>query len=343
MPAYLELDVDAVVRQYESGLMKWLEEATALHIPDDVKKAIDSTHITLIYKDGRGVILPMVVDRRYFNIRSLFWHPWWQSNTHAILNMHYLPFDVLVKLRELAIKYLPYYDYHVFIIHTVPTPAREYIQKLLTLSHLVTRLGITTREAHGIGALAGFFEKYVEELHQCRDNLDCMIEVTLRAREKAIEETQRRISNWVRWLRRRVELHNLVIRLTREYVREIRITETSPSDPALRWYGSNVSYSRDGTIRVEARKCDAVSPLALLGGAEENNKFFRAKLDVIGGAKSLGSWLFGLDLTTQQSFTITLPRNCVVMPLHICREYAFGLRDNRLRKTVKEDIEINEY
>jgi hypothetical protein len=328
MPAYLELDVERVVRQYRERLMRWLGEATAIpDMPDIEKKAIDNTHITLIYKDGRGVILPMIVDRRFFNIRSLFWHPWWQSNTHAILNMHYLPFDVLIKLRELAVKYMPYYDYHVFIIHTVPKPAREYIQKLLNLTHLITRLGITTRELHGIGALKGFFEKYVEELHQCRD-LDCMIEATLRAREKAIEAAQRHVDNWLRWLRRKVELHNLVIKLAREYVREIRITEVGSSDAELRWYGSNLSYGRDGVVSVQVRRCEIVSPLALLGGVEKNDEFFRAKLDII---------------STNQPFTITLPRSCVAMPIHVCREYAFGLRDNQLRKTVKGDVKVEEH
>jgi hypothetical protein len=342
MPAYLELDVERVVRQYRERLMKWFGEATALpDMPDEEKRAIDNT-ITLIYKDGRGVILPMAVERRFFNIRSLFWHPWWQSNIHAILNMHYLPFDVLVKLRELAVKYMPYYDYHVFIIHTVPKPAREYIQKLLNLSHLITRLGITTRELHRIGALRGFFEKYVEELHQCRDDLDCMIVTTLRAREKAIEAAQAHINNWLRWLRRKVELHNLVIKLAREYVREIRITEVGSSDIGFRWYGSNLSYSRDGIVNAQARKCEIVSPLALLGGVEKNDKFFRAKLDII-STKSLGSWLFGVDLSTNQPFTITLPRSCVAMPIHVCREYAFRLRDNQLRRTTNGDIEIKEY
>jgi len=343
MPAYLELDVERVVGQYRERLMRWLGEATAIpDMPDTEKRAINNAHATLIYKDGRGVILPMIVDRRLFNIRSLFWHPWWQSNTHAILNMHYLPFDVLIKLRELAVKYIPYYDYHVFIIHIVPKPAREYVQKLLTLSHLITRLGITTRELHGIGALKGFFEKYVEELHQCRDDLDCMIEATLRAREKAIEAAQRHVDNWLRWLRRKVELHNLVVKLAREYVREIRITEVGSSDAELRWYGSNLSYSRDGVARVQVRRCEIVSPLALLGGVEKNDEFFRAKLDII-STKSLGSWLFGVDLSTNQPFTISLPRSCVAIPIHVCREYAFGLRDNQLRKTVKGDVKVEEY
>jgi hypothetical protein len=90
------------------------------------------------------------------------------------------------------------------------------------------------------------------------------------------------------------------------------------------------------------RRCEIVSPLALLGGVEKNDEFFRAKLDII-STRSLGSWLFGVDLSTNQPFTITLPRSCVAMPIHVCREYAFRLRDNQLRRTTDGNVEIKEY
>jgi len=56
----------------------------------------------------------------------------------------------------------------------------------------------------------------------------------------------------------------------------------------------------------------------------------------------LGSWLIGIDKTTKQPFTISLPPKCVNEGFRKCVEYALGLRNNALEKVVRGRVRIVE-
>jgi hypothetical protein len=116
-------------------------------------------------------------------------------------------------------------------------------------------------------------------------------------------------------------------------------------DEYFRTYPSYVEYNGE-VARFALSDTVLLKPIMvmpIITGVNTDTKFIRFVLNIVTLREYTphftcdGSWMLGIDKTTNQPFAISLPRNCVVMPIHTCIEYILGLRNTRLRPTTNTD------
>jgi hypothetical protein len=260
-------------------------------------------------------------------------------------------------LWERSFKYDRCCAYKVYAFDTTDRGNRVLLIRLAILGHLYKVLQGVYRNAFdnevGLSARA----RVVKQLCSGCKGLDadgmlnCMTRNIINAFKSLHGQLADMVDRRVKWLRRRVILHNLIAGTVGRYVKDIqKVTddgEFRDRERESRYLPRYMSYVEYNGEVVKYIPSDVTAlTIPLLGGIEENEKFVRIKLDLIEPTKftfkSIGSWLIGFDKVTRQPFSISLPYQCTVMPIHVCVEYALGIRDRWLRRATSEPVEVTE-
>jgi len=270
----------------------------------------------------------------------------------------YIPGDVIEEMKKRARIYLPYAKYEVFVFDMTKKSQKDYVIKLLMYDVLRRYVWDKYDGLYRYGLMHFYdvrytFNSYVDKACYNGDAIDCYIRNILYA-QKALYDILRPIAKKkLMWLKRKIRLHNIVVRMVKPYINQFLITRYlsgfSNHDRARMYaerYHSYVEFDHmDKTVRIAVNNDNAIP---LLGGFEMNEKFIRVKVDLIYYQHlrfwTLGSWIIGIDKLTNQSFSISLPYICVSMPMKPCTEFIYGLRDSYLRKQLNdnESVEIIE-
>jgi hypothetical protein len=261
-------------------------------------------------------------------------------------------------LWERAFKYDRCCTYNVYAFDTTDRGNRVLLMRLAILGHLVRVLQEAYRKAFNNETTSSARARVVKQLCSGCEGLDtdgmlnCMTRNITNALKSLRGQLVNAVDRRVKWLERRVTLHNLIAGMIGKYVKSIQQVnsdgEFRDRERASRYLGVYMSYVEyDGEAVRYTPSWDLTTLIIpLLGGVEEGEKFVRIKLDLIGPVnltlKSIGSWLIGLDKVTRQPFSISLPYQCTVMPINVCVEYALGIRDQWLRRVAGEPVEVTE-
>jgi len=272
----------------------------------------------------------------------------------------YIEDSIIEEMKNKSRIYLPYAKYEVFVFDTTKKPQRDYIIKLLIYNTLRVQMWDKYDDLYMYRLMPFWdvfhtFRSYMEE--SCHgetiDAIDCVIRNLLKAKNDLRDALTKIAKRKLTWLKRKITLHNIVVRMAKQYINQFLITrylsgfsDHRRAEMYTERYNSYVEFDHvDKTARIAVYN-DNVIPL--LSGYEENEKFVRIKLDLVYYQHLrfwvLGSWVIGVDKLTNQSFSISLPYICVSMPMKPCVEYIYGLRDNYLRKQLhdNESVEIIE-
>jgi hypothetical protein len=332
----------------------------------DVRKVIggmNNRFVTIImgYKDA--IMVPLMIRRkRQLNVRQLYDYPSEYVNAWIRLYLGDVPNSLIEELRKKAIIHIPYYDFDVYVYDIMNKETRDYLMRLAIFNYMVDKLWDMYRRLwdDNVMTLSKAYSLFKEHVFSnCQETtgaFNCLIRNAVVAPRKLRDVMYSVMNSKIAWLKRKIELNNLVAKMVGKYVKSIRKVYTD--DPHLSYisktravryldrYDSYVDYDhKEGIVRYIIRyEGDVILPL--LAGFEENEKFVRIKLDLIRYNRHLmfnsyGSWIIGVDKLTDQSFSIALPYQCVSIPMHVCVDYIYGLRDEFLRKN-HVDVEIYE-
>jgi hypothetical protein len=258
-----------------------------------------------------------------------------------------------------SFKYYRYYSYNVYAFDATGRGSKVLLMRLAILGHLIQELRDAYKLVYNSVVLASADARIIRQLcNGCKglgtdDALNCMTRNITNALRDFRMQLVNVVDRRVKWLGRRITLHNLIAGMVGRYVKGIQqvgnVNDFRDRDRASRYLGSYKSYVEyDGkVVRFTHPWHDVVGrTIPLLGGVEDGEKFVRIKLDLIKPIdltlRSYGSWLIGFDKITRQPFSISLPYQCTVMPIHVCVEYALGVRDRWLRRATSEPVEVTE-
>ena len=329
----------------------------------DVRKVIggmNNRFVTIImgYKDA--IMVPLMIrHKRQLNVRQLYDYPSGYVNAWIRLYLGDVPSGLIEELRKKAIIHIPYYDFDVYVYDIMNKETRDYLMRLAIFDYIADKLwGMYRRlwddNVMTLSETYSLFKEHVfSNCQEATGVLNCLIRNAVVAPRKLRDVMYGVMNRKIAWLKRKIELNNLVAKMVGKYVKSIHKVDTvyllhrpTRATEYLSRYDSYVDYDhKEGIVRYIVRyEGDVILPL--LAGFEENEKFVRIKLDLIRYNhhlmfNSYGSWIIGIDKLTDQSFSIALPYQCVSMPMHVCVEYIYGLRNDFLRKN-QEDVEIYE-
>jgi hypothetical protein len=327
-------------------------------LADVARAVLESEVATLVVKRldsglGDAVVIPIKADIALPD--GMYIHPWAYTKHYArIYNMPILLNAIATLLLEASRTY-KWFEFTV--VEVTSKEGREALAKLVIADALVDDALTAARMAERVGILtwgSTTTEDYMRykctDMPNPSDAITCMTKRAIRISKALRWKVAGYAEGWLRKLEERVEVHNRLVRRVGRYISEVRMTKCEDEPRCMEYlnnYRSYVEY-RDGVVKYTVRSnWDGYKVLALLGGAEETEKFFRARLDILAVREleepmPLGSWLIGRDKTTNQPFTISLPPRCVDEEYRKCVEYALGLRNNALERTVKGRVRIVE-
>jgi hypothetical protein len=345
------------VAKYIRENMKKMTEVrpTSWFFSEYIERANDilkSRYVAFIIKISRydeAVVIPRPIwGKHEINVRNAYYEAYYKVYGKVILVNHDLIRGMLSKL---SVKNLIYHDMNTYTLDTNDPETRKFIYKLMVWNALYDFLWQQYKNLWQYDACTlGYARNKMWNDFKDAQSFDELLRIISR---KSIETLKsfiaKLVENKTKWLDRKVELHHIVLRMASQYVENIIYDPYMDNVEAkryLRLYGSYIEY--DGkTIRFKTDDTDSHYYLALLGGYEDTEKFVRIKVDVLGYKydlkfKAYGSWIIGFDKLTHQPFAISLPYQCVNMPIKPCVEYIYGLRQDNLAKRFKEPVEINE-
>jgi len=311
---------------------------------------LEPRYITFIIKSNRydeAVVFPRPIwGKHEINVRNVYYEQYYKN--YGILVNHNLVRGMLSKL---SVKTLIYYDMNTYTLDTNDPETRKFIYKLMVWNALYNFLwrqykNLWQYDAYTLGYA---YNKMWDDFKDAQSFDELLKIISGKSIENLRSYITKIVENKAKWLDRKVELHYIVLRMASQYVENIIYDPYMDDERAkryLRLYRSYVEY--DGkTIRFKTDDANSNYYLALLNGYEENEKFVRIKVDILSyryGLKieTVGSWMIGFDKLTNQPFSISLPYQCVNMPIHVCTEYVYGLRYDNLAKRFREPVEINE-
>ena len=313
---------------------------------------LKSRYVTFIIKLNRydeAVTIPRSIWCKHeINVRNAYYEQYNKIYGKVILVNHDLIRGMISKL---SVKTLIYHDMNTYTLDTNDPETRKFIYKLMVWNALYDFLWRQYKNLWQYDACTlGYAHNKMWNDFKDAQSFDELLKiisgksiVTLKSFIAKIVE------NKTEWLDRKVKLHYIVLRMASQYVKDITYDpymDGARAKDYLRFYRSYIEY--DGkTIRFKTDDPNSNYYLALLGGFEDTEKFVRIKVDILSyryGLKieTVGSWIIGFDKLTHQPFSISLPYQCVNMPIHVCTEYVYGLRYGNLAKRFKEPVEINE-
>jgi len=268
----------------------------------------------------------------------------------------YVPYEIVKEMINKARIYLEYYKYHVYTFDMAKKPQRDYVIKLLmydTLrvltwdkySDLYAQRLVPYRDVWDT------YNRYAYETCPGIDAIDCLIRNLLPMKQVLRDWLIKIAEKKLRWLKRKVELHNVLTRVVSRYITRFLINHTysyaNDMRRAREYIEHYKSYVEFDHVNKYVRVVEPYSilPTVLLSGFEENEKFVRIKLDLVYydyvKFGTYGSWIIGIDKLTNQSFSISLPYICASAPFRVCVEYIYGIRNDDLHKRFS-DVEISE-
>ena len=325
-------------------------------LADVARAVLESDAAALVVKRldsglGDAVVIPTKADIALPD--GMYIHPWTYTKHYArIYNMPILLNAIATLLLEASRAY-KWFEFTV--VEVTSREGREALAKLVIADALVDDATTAARLAERVGILtwgSTTAEDYMR--YRCTDipnpsnAITCITKRAIRISKALRWKVMGYTEGWLRRLEERVERHNRLVRKVGRYISEVRKTECGGERcmEYLNNYRSYVEY-RDGVVKYTVRSNWDYRVLALLGGAEDTEKFFRARLDILAVREleepmPLGSWLVGRDKLTNQEFAIALPPRCVDEGFRKCVEYALGLRNNALEKVVRGRVRVVE-
>jgi hypothetical protein len=325
-------------------------------LADVARAVLESDAATLVVKRldsglGDAVVIPIKADIALPD--GLYIHPWTYTKHYArVYNMPILLNAIAPLLLEAS---RAYRWFEFTVIEITSKEGREVLAKLVIADALVDDALTAARLAERVGILtwasaAGDYMRYrCTDMPNPLDAITCITKRAIRISRALRWKVANYAERWLRRLEERVERHNRLARKVGRYISEVRKAECGGERcmEYLNNYRSYVEY-RDGVVKYTVRSnWEGYRVLALLGGAEDTEKFFRARLDILAVREleepmPLGSWLIGRDKTTKQEFAIALPPMCVDEGFRKCVEYALGLRNNALERVVRGRVRVVE-
>jgi hypothetical protein len=240
--------------------------------------------------------------------------------------------------------------------------AKDYVARLAVLAELALNLKDMTAVLHEVGEIRrrDINDLYTDALTRNCDPTDiqCLIKSALKLKGEVRERAVRAIERKLSAIKRLVQRHNFIVEHVQlplervEWVKEDEIRDKARMDEYFRTYPSYVEFN--GEVARFALSDVLLKPvivMPIITGVNNSPRFTRFVLNIVSLRTYMlnftcdGSWMLGIDKTTNQPFTIALPRNCLHMPIQVCVEYVLGLRNARLRPTTnknKNTIEIIE-
>jgi len=313
---------------------------------------LKSRYVTFIIKLNRydeAVTIPQPIWGKYeMNVKNAYYEQYNKIYGRVILVNHDL---IRGTLSKLSVKTLIYHDMNTYTLDTNDPETRKFIYKLMVWNALYDFLWHKYKNLwqYGICTLGYAHRKMWDDFKDAQSFDEMLKIITGKSIETLKSFIAKIVENKTKWLDRKAELHHIVLRMASQYVENIiydPYIDNVEAKRYLRLYRSYVEY--DGkTIRFKTDDLNSNYYLALLGGFENTEKFVRIKVDILSyrydlKLETMGSWIVGFDKLTNQPFSISLPYQCVNMPIHVCTEYVYGLRYDNLAKRFKEPVEIDE-
>ena len=365
---YVEPINEDIIENIRENMMRDINAWVSMNIwyfentKEELNELLRHRFVTFIVnkRHNDAVVMPFLITAKGRHNVDLLYRDYWYRKSYGIDKVTiiaYIPDGIIEEMREKARIYLPYAKYEVFVFDTAKKPQRDYVIKLMVYDMLRVLTWDKYRKLYTYG-LAPFRDVWATYNHhaykQCHgiDVIDCYIRNLLPMRWSLRDWLIKIAEEKLRWMKRKIALHNIVVRMVKPYISRFYICNSRSQVNDMRRareyierYRSYVEFDHiNKYVRVLVSNSDVI-PTVLLGGFEENEKFIRIKLDLVyyGYVKfeTYGSWIIGVDKLTNQSFSIALPYICVSMPMKPCVEYIYGLRDDYLRKQIS-DVEIIE-
>jgi hypothetical protein len=327
-------------------------------LADVARAVLESDVATLVVKRldgglGDAVVIPTKAD--IYLPDGIYIHPWMYTKHYArVYNMPILLNAIAPLLLEASRTY-KWFEFTV--VEVTSREGREALAKLVIADALVDDAITAARLAERVGILtwaSTTAEDYMRykctDMPNPSDAITCITKRAIRISKALRWKVASYAEGWLRSIEKRIETHNRLARKVGRYISEVRMTKCGDEPRCMEYlsnYPSYVEY-RDGVVKYTVgSNWEGYKVLALLGGAEDTEKFFRAKLDILAVRElevpmPLGSWLIGRDKTTNQEFAISLPPRCADEGFRKCVEYALGLRNNALEKVVRGRVRIVE-
>jgi hypothetical protein len=335
---------EALIEVARNAMIGW--------VVDDTKTVLSMDEIEDLRKILAGEKVVVIVDREYSAVVKDE-----NSDTIFFTRLNNLPLTTIAGaihwLRMHATSHEIRYGEETFVITS--KEARDYLARLAVLAKMAKALRGMLDILHEVGEarLRDLDELLTDALTRNCDPTDiqCLLRSAWRLRGDIRERAVRAVERKVRAIRKLVQRHNFIVEHMQlplesiKWVREEEIENKSRMDEYFRTYPSYVEYNGE-TARFALSDTVLLKPIVvmpIITGVNAGPRFVRFVLNIVTLRKYTphftcdGSWMLGIDKTTNQPFAISLPRNCLHMPIQVCIEFILRLRNTRLRPTTNTD------
>ncbi|MDT7969329.1 MAG: hypothetical protein RQ842_02105 [Vulcanisaeta sp.] len=321
-------------------------------VVDDTKTVLSMDEIDNLRKILAGEKVVVIVDREYSAVIKDE-----NSDTIFFTRLNNLPLTTIAGaihwLRMHAVSHEIRYGEETFVITS--KEARDYLARLAVLAKMAKALRGMLDILHEVGEarLRDLDDLLTDALTRNCDPTDiqCLIGNAWRLRGDIRKGAVRAVERKVGAIRKLVQRHNFIVEHMQlplesiKWVREEEVENKSRMDEYFRTYPSYIEYNGE-TARFALSDTVLLKPIVampIITGVNAGPRFVRFVLNIVTLRKYTphftcdGSWMLGIDKTTNQPFAISLPRNCLHMPIQVCIEYILRLRNTRLRPTTNTD------
>jgi len=320
-------------------------------VADETKTVLSMDEIDDLRKILAGKVV-VIVDREYSAVVK-------DENSDLIFftRLKNLPLttiaDAIHWLRMHAANHEIRYSEETFVITDKET--KDYVARLAVLAKMARALREMMSVLYEVGEarLRDIDDLLTNALTRNCDPADpqCLLRNAWRLRGDIRKRAVRAVERKVGAIRKLVQRHNFIVEHMQlplksiKWVREEEIENKSRMDEYFRIYPSYVEYNGE-TARFALRDTVLLKPvivMPIITGVNAGPGFVRFVLNIVTLRRYTphftcdGSWMLGIDKTTNQPFAISLPRNCLHMPIQVCIEYILRLRNTRLRPTTNTD------
>jgi hypothetical protein len=336
---------EALIEVARNAMIEW--------VVDDTKTVLNMDEIDELRKILAGEKVVVIVDREYSAVIKDE-----NSDTIFFTRLNNLPLTTIAGaihwLRMHAASHEIRYGEETFVIGA-DKEARDYLARLAVLAKMAKALRGMLDVLYEVGEarLRDLDDLLTDALTRNCDPTDiqCLLRNAWRLRDDIRKRAVRAVEGKARAIRKLVQRHNFIVEHMQlplksiKWVKEEEIENKSRMDEYFRTYPSYVEYNGE-TARFALSDTVLLKPIVvmpIITGVNAGPGFVRFVLNIVTLRKYTphftcdGSWMLGIDKTTNQPFAISLPRNCVVMPIQVCIEYILRLRNTRLRPTTNTD------
>jgi hypothetical protein len=341
------------VPKINEDLIEVARNAMIRWVMDDTKTVLNIDEIDDLRKILAGEKVVVIVDREYSAVIKDE-----NSDTIFFMRLNNLPLTTIAgaihRLSRHAVSHEIRYGEETFVIGA-DKEARDYLARLAVLAKMATTLRGMMSVLHEVGEarLRDLDDLFTDALTRNCDPTDiqCLLRNAWRLRGDIRKGAVRAIERKVRAIRKLVQRHNFIVEHVQlplesiKWVREEEIENKSRMDEYFRTYPSFIEFNGE-VARFALSDTVLLKPvmvMPIITGVNTGPGFVRFVLNIVTLRKYTphftcdGSWMLGIDKTTNQPFAISLPRSCMAMPIQVCIEYILRLRNTRLRPTTNTD------